>query len=96
MVVLDQLQLKTLIVLYFYLLVQPSIEMFPSFLLQDRAKGPDEAVEEEAVDPEGFIAQRLLKRKVILNKSVLWRFDSLLCLALLMIGNWLLKLFDVG
>ena len=58
--------------------MQPGIKVAPSFISEDRAEGPDQAIQEEAVDPVILVPHRLLEEEVDLYEVVLRRLQFFL------------------
>ena len=58
--------------------MQPGIKVAPSFIGEDRAKGPDQAIQEETVDPVILVPHRLLEEEVDLYEVVLGRLQFFL------------------
>ena len=74
---------QSLFILRLDALVQPRVEVSSRLLFEDGAETPRETVEEERVDPQVFVADRLLEEVVVVDKAVIGRLNLLLLVRIL-------------
>ena len=71
-------RLLSRLVLVLHLGDQPQIELLPALLVQERAEGPDERVQEEGVDPVILVLDRQFEEHIAVDEGVLRRPNLLL------------------